>query len=160
MIDRILSRLTYANVMSTLAVFAVLAGGTALALPGRNSVDSGDIRNGQVKAPDVADLEFKNAKLLNGWVASDDDGALPGFAVDAEGIVHLRGALDGTDALDTVAFTLPRALRPAPGHRVRELVLAGNNTVGVLNVFEDGSVFANATDPALVSLDGITFSPK
>jgi hypothetical protein len=160
MIDRIGRRLTYANVMSTLAVFGVLAGGTALALPGRNSVDSGDIRNGQVKAPDVADLEFKNAKLLDGWLDSDDDDAPPGFAIDAQGVVHLRGALDGSDAIDGEAFRLPRALRPAPGHRVRELVLAGNNTVGVVNVFEDGSVLVNATDAALVSLDGITFTPK
>jgi hypothetical protein len=160
MIDSIRRRLTYANVMSTLAVFGVLAGGTALALPGRNSVDSGDIRNGQVKAADVADLEFKNAKLLGGWVDSDDDDAPPGFAVDAQGVVHLRGGLDGSDAVDTMPFRLPRALRPAPGHRIRELVLAGNNTVGVVNVLEDGSVIVNATDPVLVSLDGISFSPK
>lgn len=41
------------NVVGYVALFAVLAGGTASALPGKNKVDSGDIKNGQVKAPDL-----------------------------------------------------------------------------------------------------------
>lgn len=41
------------NVYGLLAIFIALSG-TAVALPGRNTVDSGDIRNSQVKGPDVA----------------------------------------------------------------------------------------------------------
>lgn len=41
------------NVVGYVALFAVLAGGTASALPGKNKVDSGDIKNGQVKSLDI-----------------------------------------------------------------------------------------------------------
>jgi hypothetical protein len=53
---RIRSRLTYANVMATLAVFLILGGGAyaAFHLP-RNSVRSKNIVNGQVKGTDVAE---------------------------------------------------------------------------------------------------------
>jgi hypothetical protein len=51
---RIRSRLTYANVISTLALFLVLAGGSAVALNGSNTVFSDDIVNGQVKTQDLA----------------------------------------------------------------------------------------------------------
>lgn len=48
------SRLTYANVMSTIAVFLALSGGIALAL-GRNDVKSRNIAPGQVKLSDTSD---------------------------------------------------------------------------------------------------------
>ena len=41
------------NVVGYVALFIVLAGGTAGALPGKNKVDSGDIKNGQVKSSDI-----------------------------------------------------------------------------------------------------------
>jgi hypothetical protein len=49
-----LRSLTYANVMSTIAVVGVVAGGTAYALPGKNSVHSDDIARGEVTARDLA----------------------------------------------------------------------------------------------------------
>ncbi len=45
---RIRGRLTYANVIATLALFLVLTGGTAVALKGSNTVFSDDIVNDQV----------------------------------------------------------------------------------------------------------------
>jgi hypothetical protein len=45
---RIRSRLTYASVMSTLAVFLVVGGGTAIA---SYVVSSNSIKNGQVGSP-------------------------------------------------------------------------------------------------------------
>ena len=48
------SRLTYANVMSTIAAFLALSGGIALAL-GRNDVKSRNIAPGQVKLSDTND---------------------------------------------------------------------------------------------------------
>jgi hypothetical protein len=47
-------RLSYANVISSLALFAALTGGTALALEGKNTVDSGDIKKNAVKTSDIA----------------------------------------------------------------------------------------------------------
>jgi hypothetical protein len=52
------SHLTYANVMATLAVFAVLAGGTAWALS-KNSVSSKHIKDNAVA--------FKDLKSVKGW---------------------------------------------------------------------------------------------
>jgi hypothetical protein len=50
--------LTYANVMSTLAVFLVVAGGSALAVAvKRNSVSSKSIENNSVKSKDLKDGE-------------------------------------------------------------------------------------------------------
>jgi ABC-type sulfate transport system permease component len=49
----ILSRLTYANVMASMAVFIAVGLGTAWALE-RNSVKSKHIVNGQVQEPDLA----------------------------------------------------------------------------------------------------------
>ena len=40
------------NIIGYVALFIALAG-TAYALPGKNTVDSGDIRNGQVKTADI-----------------------------------------------------------------------------------------------------------
>jgi hypothetical protein len=52
----VIDRLSYANVMSTLAVFLVLAGGTALAagLP-KGSVKSATVKNGSLRSVDLAD---------------------------------------------------------------------------------------------------------
>lgn len=57
------SRLTYPNIVSSLCLFLVLSGGTAVALPGSNTVLSDDIRNGQVKNPDVRSGAVSNGKL-------------------------------------------------------------------------------------------------
>jgi hypothetical protein len=61
MLSKIRARLTYANVMATIAVFIGLGGGAyaAFHLP-RNSVRSRNIVNGQVKRADVSNaLGFK-----------------------------------------------------------------------------------------------------
>jgi hypothetical protein len=60
------NRLTYANVMATVAVFLALGGGAwaALTLP-KNSVKSRQIKNGQVKAQDLGKGAVVPAKLGN-----------------------------------------------------------------------------------------------
>jgi hypothetical protein len=55
---RIRQHLTYANVLSSLALFLVLSGGTAVALTGSNTVFSDDIVNEEVKPVDLAKLSF------------------------------------------------------------------------------------------------------
>jgi hypothetical protein len=56
-------RLTYSNVVSSLCLFLLLGGGTAVALKGRNSVFSNDIKNRQVKGPDLATGAVSPSKL-------------------------------------------------------------------------------------------------
>jgi hypothetical protein len=68
MISRVRARLTYANVMSTLACFGVLATGTAYAA---NTVFSGDIVDGQVKTPDLANVAVTTEKIAGGAVTTE-----------------------------------------------------------------------------------------
>jgi hypothetical protein len=70
---RIRAKLTYANVMATLAVFLVLSGGTAVALHGHNTVQSDDLGPGaQVKASDVADNAVNGGNIANNSVTGGD----------------------------------------------------------------------------------------
>lgn len=57
------------NAYGLIAVFIAL-GGTAVALPGKNSVDSGDIKNRQVRSADLAKDAATTAKLKRSAVTS------------------------------------------------------------------------------------------
>jgi hypothetical protein len=64
-------RLTFANVVSLIALFAALGLGTAWALEA-NSVKSKHIVNGQVKLKDLADDAVNSAKVEDGSIAVRD----------------------------------------------------------------------------------------
>ena len=90
-------RLTYANAMSTLAVFLVLAGGTALAagLP-KNSVGSKTVKDNSLTSADLADGKGASGEdVVDGSLQGADvaAGALPGSKLAA-------GALNGADVAD------------------------------------------------------------
>jgi len=72
MIARLRAQLTYANVAATLAVFLALAGGSAYALEGRNTVDSGDIINGEVRKNDLRTGAVTTAKIRDRHVRARD----------------------------------------------------------------------------------------
>jgi hypothetical protein len=61
------SHLTYANVISTLCLFLLLGGGTAVALTGSNTVFSDDIVDNQVYSADV-----RNDTLSGGGLGAAD----------------------------------------------------------------------------------------
>jgi hypothetical protein len=72
MAGRIRARLTYSNVMSTIAVIFAVGGATAYAantLP-NNSVTSKTIKNGQVKTKDLQNNAVRAAKIANGAVTA------------------------------------------------------------------------------------------
>ncbi len=82
---RILERLTYANVMSSLAVFLVLGGASAYAIKkvGSNEIKGNSITTGKIKKEAVATAKIKNSavstnKIRNEAVTSAklDDGAV------------------------------------------------------------------------------------
>ena len=67
------SHLTYANVISTVCLFLLLGGGTAVALNGANTVQSDDLGpSAQVKAPDVAANAVNGANIVNNSVTGGD----------------------------------------------------------------------------------------
>ena len=89
-----------ATVIATVALFIAL-GGAAGALPGQNKVNNGDVK----------DLKYKNLQLINGWGASGGS-YTAAAALDAQGVVHLRGAVaQGIADGDTFAV-LPGPFRP------------------------------------------------
>lgn len=66
-------RLSYANVMSTLAVFIALGGSSFAAVRlSRNSVRSEEIVNGQVKGPDLANGAVTSKKVADGSLLAGD----------------------------------------------------------------------------------------
>ena len=65
-------RLTYANVVTVLALLAVIAGGTAAALPGKNSVQANDLRKNSVKAKAVAKDAVRSGEIKDGVVNSQE----------------------------------------------------------------------------------------
>lgn len=89
--------LSYPNVMSTLVVFLVLAGGTALAagLP-KNSVTSRTVKDNSLRSADLADgLGVTGADVADGSLGGADlaDGTLSGIDVG-------EGSLKGADFAD------------------------------------------------------------
>jgi hypothetical protein len=72
--SRIRPRLTYANVVTTLALFAVVAGGTALALPGKHRVRADDLRKNAVRAPAIATGAIGSSEIKDGSVGGIEIG--------------------------------------------------------------------------------------
>jgi hypothetical protein len=71
MLTKLRARLTYANVMATIAAFLALGGG-GIALADHLTVRSSDIVDGQVKKPDVGTQQVGSSELLNNAVKSED----------------------------------------------------------------------------------------
>lgn len=109
-------RLTYANVMSTIAVVIAVGGGTAFAATqlGKNSVKSRNIAPGAVRAPDIANNAVKRLKIAP-------------KAVDASRLA------DGSVTADKI-----------PGESIEEGKLAPS-VKSRLNSIERGSVVRTAT---------------
>lgn len=78
------------NVWGIAAMFVALTG-TAVALPGKNTVDSGDIINNQVRSKDVKDANLTGADLQDGAV---DTAELAAESVDSSKVApdSLTGA--------------------------------------------------------------------
>ncbi len=139
-----------ATVIATVALFVAL-GGAAGALPGQN----------KVKNDDVKDLKYKNLTLINNW-SSNSGSYTAAAALDAQGIVHLRGAVaQGISSSDTFAV-LPGPLRPDASVSVVIDTVAANQ--GRLSISPNGEATLTveqggpATGHKLFSsLDGVTY---
>jgi hypothetical protein len=85
-LKRISKHLTYANVMSTMAVFLILGGGAAVAANqlGKNTVGTPQLKKNAVKAAKLADGSVSNRALGNGSVSL---AKLAGDSVDSSKLV-------------------------------------------------------------------------
>jgi len=115
---------------TTLAFVALTAAlsGTAIALPGTNSVDSGDIKNKQVKRTDLANNAVTSSKVKDGSLRSKDfkAGQLPAGPKGDKGDKGSPG-VPGTSIFPS---SIPSGTTVAGGWGGRYIApqLAGNNT--------------------------------
>src|SRR2546423_13104373 len=88
--SRIRQRLTYANVVGTLVLFAVIAGGTAMALPGKHRVKADDFRKNSVRARAIAPGAVLGDEIKNGTVGPADvgNGGVTGADVADRGLAY------------------------------------------------------------------------
>jgi hypothetical protein len=88
-VARLSARLTYANVVASLALFVALGGGAYAAItPPKNSVGSKQIKDGSVRTADLANNAVTAAKVKNGSLLSADfkAGQLPAGAQGRAGV--------------------------------------------------------------------------
>ena len=108
MLARILSRFTYANVVSTLAVFLLLGGASyAAASLAANSVGSRQLKNNAVRSAEVKDGSLTAADFAAGQLPAGAPGpqGAPGVKGD-QGPAGRPPDLDPSDLLST-AYDLP-----------------------------------------------------
>ena len=112
-------RLTYADVMSTVAVFLALAGGTtAIAVSvGKNSVTTKSIRAGNVTARDLAGIRVVTRSAATGILTAscDSNERLVGGGANQEGDPQARFFGSYPDGNGWTASTLTG---PNPGVRL------------------------------------------
>lgn len=122
MLRRVRDKLTYANVMSTIAVFGVLGGGTAYAVVvGKDTVVSSSIKDGQVKAQDLAgsDRQPALAKAVTG--AKIANGAVTRRTLAPDAVTSAavgKDALTGDDIQEAFLGTVPSATALDAGQTV------------------------------------------
>jgi hypothetical protein len=93
--------------------------------------------------------------LKNGWTSNSGTVfGTPSYAVSAQGIVYLKGAISGGGGL---AFTLPKSARPAA--QVDLVTYGDADSAVVLYLYQDGTVYPqdDADHPgSSVSFTGLT----
>jgi hypothetical protein len=151
-------KLSYANVMATIAVFLALTGGAFAATKiGKNAVKTKNIANGAVTQQKIkAPVKYSNVTgFTNGWASGSVTGTAQ-FGKDALGIVHLRGTiLNGTD--NSPAFTLPSGFRP-PGAGVTFATISGFSVKCEVGVEPNGEVTSTGCNNLFVALSAVSFS--
>jgi hypothetical protein len=97
MLRKLRSRITYANVVATMALFVAVGTGGAYAA---NTVFSTDIVDGEVKSVDIGDAEIKSADVKDQSLTTFDVSTFLGADV-------VDGTLTGADVADTSSLGPP-----------------------------------------------------
>jgi hypothetical protein len=136
------SRLTYANVMSTLAVFLVLGGGVAYAA---RKIGANELRGGSVTAAKIKRRAVRTSKLANEAV---------GTGKIAKGAVTWGRLADGSVSVEKLVpgFVAPFAAQPSRAANVSAsgAVVLGSVGVSQANVAHPAAGFycISGLDPA------------
>jgi hypothetical protein len=151
-------RIRPGTVIATIGLFLALGGVAAASLPGTNSVDNGDVQ----------DLTFTNLGLKNGWVGGPFNTRGPAVAIDAQGVVHFKGAIQQQTGTNPNAFDLPAQYRQTQLKDVYVTVDMCNSSTGRLFINPGGTVNVQsdidhpgtAGAQCFTSLEGASFSRK
>jgi hypothetical protein len=174
-------RLTYANVIATLALFLAIGGGAVWAA---GKIGTNQIKNGAVTTKKIANKAVTSKKLANkavtskkiaspgayqnvggpavpfknGWSNYPSGNVFPParFYKDQLGVVHLEGIISGGTA-GTTAFTLPSGYRPPSAHAWAVAAGVGSASPEDVDVFANGDVTTVGSVNSAVALDGISF---
>ena len=134
------ARLSYANVIATIALFLALGGSAYAVTAGKNTVKSKSIAKGAVKTTDIANKAVSGAKLKPGAVSASAIANGSIGATQLGKVVIRRG--DGT-----IPEGNSGAARASckPG----EKVLGGGGSVGAIDVnqFQSTPFSADGSDP-------------
>jgi hypothetical protein len=112
-------------------------------------------------AGDLPDLVFENLTLINNWLPYPDTN-VPGAALDAQGVVHLRGAMYQITGTNPFPFIMPAKFRPA-AQRIYVSVGLLSAKPGRLAIQSDGTVVPESADvfsdaQGFTSLEGATYA--
>jgi hypothetical protein len=115
------------HAIAYVALFIVL-GGSAVALPGKNSVDSGDIKKRAVKSKDIAKQAVKSKNLADAAVttAKLTGEAVTGAKADE---ASFKGLVQGDGRQSTSSYTVD-----AVGFLPESIILAEVPTMGVVEL--------------------------
>lgn len=101
--------------------------------------------------------DWTSPTLQSEWVVYDSTYNQPGYYMDKNGVVHLRGLVKN-GIISSAIFTLPLGYRP--DYRELHAVQTYNNTIGRCDILPTGRVIAQSGSNLWFSLDGITFRGK
>jgi hypothetical protein len=109
-------------------------------------------------------LKWHPLALENGWANLGVPAVRPAaYAVDAQGVVHLRGEIAGGTS-GGFAFTVPASIRPK-GFLVEVPVALHDVYVGIVEIETSGqgAIWDNPASPGYATtftdLDGVTYTP-
>jgi hypothetical protein len=121
------------NVVGYIALFCFAIAGTAQALPGKNTVDSADIKNHQVKKKDLANDSVGGGNVIDGSLTAADLDAAALKSILATGVVSSVQLADGTIVTANLAdgsVTTPKlADRAVTAPKLASNAVEGSNVV-------------------------------
>jgi hypothetical protein len=144
-VKQIRKRLTYANVMSSIAVFLVVGGATALAASGleKNSVGTKQLKNNAVTTAKIKNESITNAKIKKGTIAGSSlNLATIGTVPSATNAGHASSADTATSATSSSSAASAASPVTLASGKTETGVFYGIETVGTGNTGYIGAVIS------------------
>jgi len=154
-VTQIRKRITYANVMSSIAVFLVLGGATAFAAKkiSSNQIQGNSISTGKIKKEAVTTSKIKNNSISTAKIQND---AVTGAKVK-------DGSLTGSDINLSSVGTVPKAAsatNATNAENAQPVAFAQVSKEGVLNAANSKNVGKVTKEGTVYCFSGLPFTPR